>query len=226
MQMPCMRSRLQTNTGSQRIPRTAQQLKSEHKAVSTMCVSIWELPTRLNTWYHVHYQRSICCCPTHEMWELPTPLTVANSPSKEMRDGITRVPLQEPWHAQISKQDTATIDLITAWNRCVYAVQQNATDNKTIYTASQNSKHEHISMPNINTDPSNADLTPAKPITNNYGRTLTNYKREMSSHTSPASSKCPKAISKRNVSARGVQRYHSHFNRSCLPSAIEEDKVR
>ncbi|KZV52974.1 hypothetical protein F511_21625 [Dorcoceras hygrometricum] len=28
-------------------------------------------------------------------------------------------------------------DLITAWNRCVYAVQQNATDNKTIYTASQ-----------------------------------------------------------------------------------------
>ncbi|KZV19995.1 hypothetical protein F511_26306 [Dorcoceras hygrometricum] len=28
-------------------------------------------------------------------------------------------------------------------------------------------------------------------------------------------------LSKRSVSARGVQRYHSHFNRSCLPSAIE-----
>ncbi|KZV16511.1 hypothetical protein F511_26787 [Dorcoceras hygrometricum] len=35
-----------------------------------------------------------------------------------------------------------------------------------------------------------------------------------------------KVISKRSVSARGVQRYHSYFNRSCLPSAIEEDKVR
>ncbi|KZV24365.1 hypothetical protein F511_19867 [Dorcoceras hygrometricum] len=45
------------------------------------------------------------------------------------------------------------------------------------------------------------------------------------SHTSPASSKCSKTISKRSVSARGVQRYHSYFNRSCLPSEIEEDKL-
>ncbi|KZV29756.1 hypothetical protein F511_21855 [Dorcoceras hygrometricum] len=52
-----------------------------------MCVSIWELPTRLSTRYQVHKQRSTCCCPTHEMWELPTPLTVANSPSREMRHG-------------------------------------------------------------------------------------------------------------------------------------------
>ncbi|KZV44398.1 translocase of chloroplast 90, chloroplastic [Dorcoceras hygrometricum] len=52
--MLCMRSRLQPNAGSQRIPRTAQQLKSEQKAVDTMC--------------------------------LPTPLTVANSPSRDMRD--------------------------------------------------------------------------------------------------------------------------------------------
>ncbi|KZV56642.1 leucine-rich repeat protein soc-2 [Dorcoceras hygrometricum] len=52
-----------------------------------MCVSIWELPTRLSTRYQVHKQRSTCCCPTHEMWELPTPLTVANSLTREMRDG-------------------------------------------------------------------------------------------------------------------------------------------
>ncbi|KZV44636.1 hypothetical protein F511_26095 [Dorcoceras hygrometricum] len=52
---------------------------------------------------------------------------------------------------------------------------------------------------------------------------LTYYTREMSSCTSPSSSKHQKAISKRSVSARGVQRYHSYFNRSCLPSAIEED---
>ncbi|KZV54620.1 protein IQ-DOMAIN 1-like [Dorcoceras hygrometricum] len=54
---------------------------------------------------------------------------------------------------------------------------------------------------------------------------LTDYTREMSLHTSPASSKRPKEISKRSVSARGVQRYHSHSRRSCLPSAIEEDKL-
>ncbi|KZV24210.1 F-box/FBD/LRR-repeat protein [Dorcoceras hygrometricum] len=53
---------------------------------------------------------------------------------------------------------------------------------------------------------------------------LTEYKREMSSRTSLASSKRPNAISKRSVSARGVQRYHSYFNRSSLPSVIEEDK--
>ncbi|KZV24156.1 hypothetical protein F511_17783 [Dorcoceras hygrometricum] len=50
---------------------------------------------------------------------------------------------------------------------------------------------------------------------------LTDYTREMSLHTSPASSKRSKTISKRSVSAIGVQRYHSHFNRSCLPSTIE-----
>ncbi|KZV47740.1 hypothetical protein F511_11943 [Dorcoceras hygrometricum] len=44
-----MRSRLQPNTGSQRIPRTTQQLESEQETVATMCVSIWELPTRLST---------------------------------------------------------------------------------------------------------------------------------------------------------------------------------
>ncbi|KZV46692.1 TMV resistance protein N-like [Dorcoceras hygrometricum] len=89
--MLCMRSRLQTNTGSQRIPKATQQLESEQKTVATMCVSIWELPTRLSTRYQVHKQRSTRCCPTHEMWELPTPLTVANSPSKEMR----KIPLEE-----------------------------------------------------------------------------------------------------------------------------------
>ncbi|KZV17465.1 metal tolerance protein 10-like [Dorcoceras hygrometricum] len=54
---------------------------------------------------------------------------------------------------------------------------------------------------------------------------LTDYTREMSSRTSPASRKRPKAISKQSVSTRGFQHYHSYFNRSCLPSSIEEDKV-
>ncbi|KZV22368.1 hypothetical protein F511_27895 [Dorcoceras hygrometricum] len=55
---------------------------------------------------------------------------------------------------------------------------------------------------------------------------ITDYTRDMSPRTSPASRKRPKVISKRRVSARRVQRYHSYFNRSCLPSAIEEDKIR
>ncbi|KZV42555.1 hypothetical protein F511_19909 [Dorcoceras hygrometricum] len=36
--------------------------------------------------------------------------------------------------------------------------------------------------------------------------------------------KASKSSTKRSVLARGVQRYHSYFNRSCLPSAIGEDK--
>ncbi|KZV58507.1 TMV resistance protein N-like [Dorcoceras hygrometricum] len=91
----------------------------------------------------------------------------------------------------------------TTCNRCVYAVQHNATGNKTIYTASQNSKHKHISMPNLNAvtsshpyleslcnnyyklGPSNADLTPAKPITNNYSRIETQESNSWELRTRP-----------------------------------------
>ncbi|KZV17896.1 DNA ligase 4 [Dorcoceras hygrometricum] len=43
---------------------------------------------------------------------------------------------------------------------------------------------------------------------------------------SPSFTQASKSSTKRSVSARGVQRYHSHFNRSYLSPAIEEDKVR
>ncbi|KZV34646.1 hypothetical protein F511_23365 [Dorcoceras hygrometricum] len=46
------------------------------------------------------------------------------------------------------------------------------------------------------------------------------------SRTSPSLIQASKSGTKRSVSARGVQRYHSHFSRSLLPSAIVEDKVR
>ncbi|KZV17885.1 hypothetical protein F511_02732 [Dorcoceras hygrometricum] len=35
-----------------------------------------------------------------------------------------------------------------------------------------------------------------------------------------------KSCIERSALARGVQRYHSHFSRSCLPPAIKEDKVQ
>ncbi|KZV42660.1 TMV resistance protein N-like [Dorcoceras hygrometricum] len=126
MQMLCMRSRLQPNTGSQRIPRIAQQLESEQKTVATMCVSIRELPTRLSTRYEVHKQRSTCCCPTHEMWELPTPLTVANSPSREMRDGSYPCASTSTLARSNQQAGYGYKRSGTTCNRCVYAVQHNA----------------------------------------------------------------------------------------------------
>ncbi|KZV36791.1 protein IQ-DOMAIN 1-like [Dorcoceras hygrometricum] len=99
--------------------------------------------------------------PTHEMWELPTPLIAANRPSREMRYGS--YPLSLRGIRELS----------------------------------------------------------ARPRTQHP-----DYTREMSSHTSPASSKRPKAISKRSVSAIGVQRYHSHSHQNCLSPAIEEDKTK
>ncbi|KZV36916.1 deoxyribodipyrimidine photo-lyase isoform 1 [Dorcoceras hygrometricum] len=121
MQMLCMRSRLQPNTESQRIPRTAQQLESEQKAVATMCVSIWELPTRLSTRHQGDEGRELPA----RLYKHPGTLNSASIRHDDKRSETT-------------------------WNRCMYAVQQDATDNKTMYTASQNSNHKHISMPNLN----------------------------------------------------------------------------
>ncbi|KZV40450.1 hypothetical protein F511_34586 [Dorcoceras hygrometricum] len=176
--MPCMRSRIQPNTGSKRIPKAAQQLESEQKEVATMCVSIWELSTRLSTRYQSQQG--------DEGRELPARLYkhpgTLNSAIK--RHGYKRSE--------------------TTCNRCVYAVQHNAAGNKIIYTSSENSKHKNISMPNLNVvtslhpylnslcnnyyklGPSNTDLTPAKPITNNYSRTETQKSNSWELRTRPA----------------------------------------
>ncbi|KZV34209.1 hypothetical protein F511_40195 [Dorcoceras hygrometricum] len=42
----------------------------------------------------------------------------------------------------------------------------------------------------------------------------------------PSFTQASKSSTKRSVSTRGVQRYHSHFNRIYLPPEIEEDKIR
>ncbi|KZV39890.1 hypothetical protein F511_04530 [Dorcoceras hygrometricum] len=54
---------------------------------------------------------------------------------------------------------------------------------------------------------------------------LTDYRREMSSRSTFSSSRVSKKDTKRSVLARGVQRYHSYFSRSYIPSAIGEDKA-
>ncbi|KZV23251.1 hypothetical protein F511_24615 [Dorcoceras hygrometricum] len=102
--------------------------------------------------------------------------------------------------------------------------------------------------------PSNTDLTPAKPNTDTSSGTLaqkiTNWelraqpnlsypsntiegskqstrleKGDVFAHLS-SFTQASKSSTKQSVLARGVQRYHSYFGQSYLPSAIREDKVR
>ncbi|KZV55606.1 hypothetical protein F511_25497 [Dorcoceras hygrometricum] len=150
MQMLCMRSRLQPNTGSQMIPKAAQQLESEQKTVATTCVSIWELPTRLSTRYQVHKQRSTCCCPTLEMWELPTPLTVATSPSREMRYGSYLLASTNTLARSIQQsKGTAIRDLkqhaTDACKQCNTMQQSQDTSRKLQYNQTQATAHPVVS---------------------------------------------------------------------------------
>ncbi|KZV18733.1 rho GTPase-activating protein 7-like [Dorcoceras hygrometricum] len=154
MQVLCIRARLQSkcrepndlkellngNEGS-----TEQQFVSGHG----VCEYMGATHSSQHTVPDAQHDAT-CCCPTHEMWELPTPLIVANR--SQQGDEVRELPAQPQQHPD--------------------------------------------------------------------------YTREMSSRTSPASSKRSKVISKRRISARGVQRYQSYFNRSCIPSAIGEDKAR
>ncbi|KZV23148.1 nuclear matrix constituent protein 1-like protein [Dorcoceras hygrometricum] len=102
--------------------------------------------------------------------------------------------------------------------------------------------------------PSNIDLTPAKPYTDTNSGTVTQKPRIGSYKLNPCLSypsnttedskqstrlekgdvlahltsfkQASKSSIKQSVLARGVQRYHSYFNRSYLPSAIGEDKTK
>ncbi|KZV54749.1 hypothetical protein F511_04098 [Dorcoceras hygrometricum] len=98
--------------------------------------------------------------------------------------------------------------------------------------------------------PSNTDLTPTKPNTDSSSWTVAQKLRIGSYElnqifptlltqqkalneaqegrcllTSPILTQASKICTKRSVSARAVQCYPSYFNRSCLPSAIGEDKM-
>ncbi|KZV41506.1 hypothetical protein F511_22058 [Dorcoceras hygrometricum] len=54
-------------------------------------LSTWEPPTHLQYTIPDANRQLHLLLPTHEMWELPTPLIVANKPSREMRDtGVNR----------------------------------------------------------------------------------------------------------------------------------------
>ncbi|KZV22818.1 Cysteine protein [Dorcoceras hygrometricum] len=54
-------------------------------------LSTWELPTQLQYTVPGANRQLHLLLPTHEMWELPTPLIAANKPNRAMRDmGVTR----------------------------------------------------------------------------------------------------------------------------------------
>ncbi|KZV22454.1 ABC transporter C family member 13 [Dorcoceras hygrometricum] len=82
--------------GSQRIAQQQHRInRNNSTSVATGCVSIWELPTRLNTRYHAKHDPTRCCT-THEMWELPTPLIVANR--SQQGDEVRELPAQPQQH--------------------------------------------------------------------------------------------------------------------------------
>ncbi|KZV20854.1 hypothetical protein F511_40202 [Dorcoceras hygrometricum] len=124
------------------------------------------------------------CCPTHEMWELPTPLIVANrsQQGEEVRELPAR-PQQHPGTLRANIQGTAYTDL-SSRDKCVYATDAMInTETYTLrkaYTATSIITHAQ-SKAGLNTYP------------NKLGRNANRLHKEMSSHTSPASSKRPKA---------------------------------
>ncbi|KZV28514.1 putative LRR receptor-like serine/threonine-protein kinase [Dorcoceras hygrometricum] len=165
------------------------------------------------------------CCQTHEMLELPTPLIVANRSQQgdEVYGSYPLVLNRHPGnmsnteHIQQCKAYTAASIIIHAQSTAV--------------------KQAHIRTSSLlcynyyNRVPSNTYLIPAKPNTNTSSRTMKSdayanrlQKGDVFAHLS-SFTQASKISTKRRVLARGVQRYHSYFNRSYLPSAIGEDKL-
>ncbi|KZV18814.1 hypothetical protein F511_31680 [Dorcoceras hygrometricum] len=153
------------------------------------------------------------CCPTHDMWELPTPLIVANR-SQQRDEVYGSYPLVLNRHPG-KMSNTENIQQCKAYTAAsiIIHAQSNAVKQAHIRTSSLLCHNYY------NRVPSNTDLKPAKPNTNTSSGTVTQKSRigsyelnqicptlltrqkalnkaqrkEMSSHTSPASRKLPKA---------------------------------
>ncbi|KZV38260.1 hypothetical protein F511_29260 [Dorcoceras hygrometricum] len=170
------------------------------------------------------------------MWELPTPLIVANKSQQgdEVYGSYPLVLNRHPGkisnaeHIQQCKEYTAAIVNIHAQSN---AVKQAHIRNSSLLCYNY-----------YNWVPSNTYLTPAKTNTNTTSGT-----HKVGSGQSPKElperqtqsdayanrlekghvfarltsfTQASKSSTKLSVSARGVQRYHSYFNQSCLPSVI------
>ncbi|KZV41529.1 regulatory-associated protein of TOR 1-like [Dorcoceras hygrometricum] len=138
--------------------------------------------------------RSTCCCPTHEVWELPTPLIVANRSQQE--DEVRELPAQPlvaSWYAQINttkhKRHGSNRSELNMINACMQHRQcptQKHIQRCKAYTAVSIIAHDQstaVKQAYICTSsilsynyhkevPSNTDLTPAKPNTDSSSETV------------------------------------------------------
>ncbi|KZV48377.1 laccase-14-like [Dorcoceras hygrometricum] len=171
MHMLCKGSRLQPKAGSQRIATTAQQQdliqRNDNQFVATGILSTWELPTHLQYTIPDANNQLHLLLLTHEMWELPTPLIVANKPSRE--NEVRELPAQPPRYTGTTRSSLNIESWYSQFNRTGIARKTGLDSNMRVFNAA------------------------ADTITQAQDRNLTLmttvYTREMSSHTSPASSK-------------------------------------
>ncbi|KZV58398.1 hypothetical protein F511_28277 [Dorcoceras hygrometricum] len=86
-------------------------------------LSTWELPTHHITPYQMLNKQLHLLLPTHEMWELPTPLIAANKPSRKMRyHPGTHQSTEQAQLANRAEQDNASVNKLTSVPQ--FSVQQ------------------------------------------------------------------------------------------------------
>ncbi|KZV41219.1 putative LRR receptor-like serine/threonine-protein kinase [Dorcoceras hygrometricum] len=160
---------------------------------------------------------STCCCSTHEIWELPTPLIVANR-SKQGDEVYgsyvlkTSILAKSDVYANILEKGDVFAHLSN------FTQASKSSTKRSVSARGVQRYHSYFSRnclpPAIGEDKAKSDV---------YANIL--EKGDVFAHLSNFT-QASKSSTKRSVSARGVQRYHSYFSRNCLPPAIGEDKVR
>ncbi|KZV23892.1 hypothetical protein F511_18017 [Dorcoceras hygrometricum] len=92
-----MRTRLQPNTGSQNDLKNCSTIATDR--LNNSGHGVCEYMGATHSSQHTvpdATQSSTCCCPTHEVWELPTPLIVADR--SQQGDEVRELPAQPQQH--------------------------------------------------------------------------------------------------------------------------------
>ncbi|KZV30895.1 hypothetical protein F511_33773 [Dorcoceras hygrometricum] len=142
---------------------TEQQYNSGHGVFEYMGATHLSQHTALDAKHS-----STRCCSTHEKWELPTPLIVANR--SQEGDEARELPVQHltaSWYAQIN----TTRHKRHGYNRSELNMINASVKQAHIRTSSL------LCYNYYNGVPSNTDLTPAKPNTNTSSGTVTQKPR-------------------------------------------------
>ncbi|KZV29326.1 hypothetical protein F511_30275 [Dorcoceras hygrometricum] len=156
--MPCMRTRLQPK---RREPKDLKELlnnsnrSTEKQKVATVCEYMGATQSSPHTEPDAQ-PSSACCCPTHEVWELPTPLIVANR--SQQGDEVRELPAQPQQHPGVmfNTETYTTRKTYTAASIITHA-QSKAVKQAHIRTSSLLCYNYYSKVP------SNTDLSPAKP---------------------------------------------------------------